>query len=142
MRKLLLIAALVLFSFGVKAQSIREKDIKETNEKVVEDTSALAKSDTLIYPSTETEPEFPGGIAAFYKYIIDNIKNTGAIGKVFISLVVEKDGSLTHIKIERGLSESADKEAIRLITLSPKWKPGIQSRHRARVRYTVPISFR
>ena len=90
----------------------------------------------------EIEPDFPGGMGAFYKYIANNIKSTGYTGKVFISFLVEKDGSLTRIKIERGLSENADQEAIRLIRQSPKWKPGTLLGRPVRVFYTVPITFK
>jgi len=62
-------------------------------------------------------------------------------GKVFITFVVEKDGSLTDIKIVRGIGGGCDEEAVRVMKMSPKWNPGTQNNHTVRVFYTTPISF-
>ncbi|MES2279564.1 MAG: energy transducer TonB [Bacteroidota bacterium] len=86
--------------------------------------------------------EFPGGIEKLYQYITKNLKNPGGDnGKVRISFVVEKDGSLTDIKIVGSLSETADAEAIRLMKASPKWKPAMQNDAPVRQLYNIPISF-
>ena len=65
----------------------------------------------------------------------------GISGKVYISFVVEKDGSLTDIKVVRPLGSGTDEEAVRVLKNSPKWKPGIQNGRPVRVAYTMPISF-
>ena len=100
-----------------------------------------------IFVSVESSPEFPGGAAAFTKYLEKNIKYPGVDrenniqGKVYIQFVVEKDGSLTDISATRGPSATLKEEAIRILSKSPKWKAGIQNGRPVRVQYTVPINF-
>lgn len=92
-------------------------------------------------------PTYPGGMDKFYKFLSQNIKYpTAAIdneiqGKVHMSFTVEKDGSLTDIKIERKLGYGTDEEAIRVVKLSKRWNPGIQNGRPVRVKYNVPIMF-
>ena len=126
MKKALLIA-LVLFSFvTVKAQDTVKR----------------------IFTSVEVEPTFPGGIVEFYRYLQTNVKyppdarKNRLEGKVFVSFIVEKDGSLTNSAILKGLSTDIDAEALRVVNNSPKWKPGIQNGRPVRVQYSIPLSFK
>ena len=66
----------------------------------------------------------------------------GIQGKVFIQFVIERDGSITDVKVARGVDASLDKEAVRVVQSMPKWKPGMQDGKTVRVKYTVPIMFR
>src|ERR1700743_746391 len=97
--------------------------------------------------TVEKEPEFKGGISEFYRFLGQNIKYTDAMlkrnvqGKVYISLTVEKDGSLSDIKAVKDIGYGAADEAIRVLKLSPNWEPGYQNGQRVRVRYTLPINF-
>jgi len=99
------------------------------------------------FVSLQTPPSFKGGISAFYDYISKNAKYTQEAqqnniqGKVFLSFVVETDGTLTNIKVERKLGAGLDEEALRLIKASPKWIPGTQDDRPVRVKYNIPISF-
>jgi protein TonB len=92
-------------------------------------------------------PEFPGGEAALRKYIANSIKypviaqENGIQGKVFVTFVVDKDGSITQAKVVRGVDPSLDKEALRVVNSLPKWVPGRQRGNPVKVSYTVPISF-
>ncbi len=92
-------------------------------------------------------PEFKGGISEFYNFLSKNLQYTDAMlqknvqGKVFISLTVEKDGSLTDIKTVKDIGGGAAAEAIRVLKSSPKWEPGYQNGQRVRVRYALPINF-
>jgi TonB family protein len=101
-----------------------------------------------VFITVEKEPEFKGGISEFYQFLGKNLKYPDAMlrknvqGKVFISLTVEKDGSLSDIKVEKDIGFGAADEAIRVLKLSPNWEPGYQNGQRVRVRYTLPISFR
>lgn len=99
-----------------------------------------------IFTSVEKLPEFPGGITKFLQYLKDNRRVTAPDAaypdRVIITFVVEKDGSLTNIKVIRGLSTDCDAEAIRLIKASPKWTPGTVGDKPVRVQYPVPISFK
>jgi len=117
------------------------KEIKEGNATYVNAPSGKA------YVHLEQSPEFPGGPAQFTKFLekyisypeIDRMNNT--MGKVFISFIVESDGSLTNIESIRAPSKSLAKEGIRVLKLSPKWKAGMQDGKPVRVQYTVPINF-
>ena len=100
-----------------------------------------------IFTAVEQEPSFAGGIDKFYKYLQNNIrypavaKENNVQGKVFVTFVVERDGSLTDIKVVRGIGSGCDEEAMRVLRNSPKWKAGIQNGRPVRVQYTMPISF-
>jgi TonB family protein len=100
-----------------------------------------------IFTSVEVVPQFPGGIDAFSSYLSKNIRypanmrEKGIQGRVIISFVVETDGALSAIHVTRGVADEIDKEALRVISSSPRWKPGIQNGRSVRVVYSVPISF-
>ncbi|MDX8339564.1 energy transducer TonB [Draconibacterium sp. IB214405] len=100
-----------------------------------------------IFFIVEDMPEFPGGDDALKKYIANSLSypedahKNGIQGKVYVSFVVEKDGSVGEAKIERGVDPSLDKEALRVVKALPQWKPGKQRGKAVRVKYTVPINF-
>lgn len=99
------------------------------------------------FVSIEKQPEFPGGIAKFYKYLGGAIKypalaqDRNIQGKVFLSFVVEKSGLLSDIQITRGLGSGIDEEAIRVLKESPRWNPGIQNGLAVRVKYNINVNF-
>jgi protein TonB len=94
----------------------------------------------------DVEPQFPGGSKAFYRYISKNIaydKDAEAKdmqGTVTVSIAIEKDGSITDVKIINGVSDIVDKEVVRVISASPAWKPGMQHGVPIKVRYTFKIA--
>lgn len=100
-----------------------------------------------VFVSVEQAPQFPGGVSAFGKFLESNIKypsqsrENNIQGKAFISFIVEADGSLSDIHAVRGPSEDIKAEAVRVLTGSPKWEPGVQNGHAVRTQYTVPINF-
>lgn len=101
---------------------------------------------TAIFAVVEISPAFPGGMKAFFEYVARNYqypiaaKEQGIKGKLILSFIVEKDGSLTDIQIVRNLGMGTGEEAVRLLQHAPKWKPGIQNGRPVRVRYQLPIS--
>ena len=100
-----------------------------------------------IFLVVENMPEFPGGEAAMYKFIGKNIdyprmaKESGISGRVFVTFVVERDGSLTDVQILRGIGGGCDEEAVRVIRAMPRWSPGKQRGKPVRVQYRMPIKF-
>ena len=112
---------------------------------IVEDTTH--KHGGPVFTSVEKVPEFPGGINAFSQFLSRTVKypkqarENNVQGRVIISFIVETDGSLTNIRVVRGIGSGTDEEAIRALKLSPKWLPGYQNRHKVRVAYSVPINF-
>ncbi|TDQ09285.1 M56 family metallopeptidase [Pedobacter metabolipauper] len=99
------------------------------------------------FVSLETQPSFPGGVTKFYEYLKNTVKypimaqEANIQGKVYLSFVVERDGALTDIKVDRRLGGGTDEEAVRVLKKSPKWIPGIQNGRTVRVKYNIPISF-
>ena len=100
--------------------------------------------EVLQFVPSEDMPIFPGNIN---KWISKNIKypslaaDNGIQGKVYLKFVVEKDGTISNIEVVRGVDLSLDKEAVRVISKMPKWKPGKQRGKPVRVSYNLPITF-
>jgi TonB family protein len=95
----------------------------------------------------EVMPEYPGGVNEMMKFLAENIKyptvakENGISGKVYVTFIVEKDGLIGDITILRGIGAGCDEEAIRVIKMMPKWKPGTQRGQAVRVQYNLPIKF-
>jgi protein TonB len=105
----------------------------------------VIEEDKGIYSLTgiEQKPEFPGGIEKFYLFVGKNYQapeEEGLKGKVYVTFVVEKDGSLTDIKVVRDIGYGTGKEAIRVLNKCPKWLPGEQNGKKVRVLYSLPIT--
>jgi len=108
-------------------------------------TGQVTEEDNGVYnlAGIELKPDFPGGMDKFYKFIGKNYQvpeEEGLKGKVFVSFVVEKDGSLTDIKVIRDIGFGTGKEAMRVLKSCPKWNPGEQNGKKVRVLYSLPIS--
>ena len=91
----------------------------------------------------EVKPDFPGGMEKFYKFVGNNYKTPeeeGLKGKVYVTFVVEKDGSLTDIKVLRDIGYGTGAEAIRVLKKCPRWTPGEQNGKKVRVLYSLPIT--
>lgn len=101
-----------------------------------------------VFDVVEQMPSFPGGNDALMKFLSDNVKypvvaqENGVQGRVVVSFVVEKDGSITDVKVVRSVDPSLDKEAARVVKSMPHWIPGRQNGAAVRVKYNVPVSFR
>lgn len=104
--------------------------------------------ETKIFTEVEQMPMYPGGDAALMGYLRDNIHyptiaaENGVQGRVVVGFVVERDGSITDVKILRGVDPSLDREAMRVVKSMPRWNPGKQNGSAVRVKYQVPVSFR
>lgn len=138
MKRYLALFVLVLSGVIAKAQTITSTD-KPVSKRMV-DTNA-------VYTAVEKPGTFPGGIDKFYKYLEKNSKYPIATEpgepslRVYLTFIIEKDGSLTNVKIMRGVNSELDVEAIRLIKASAPWTPGEQSGYKVRMEYTIPIAF-
>jgi len=114
---------------------------------IVKNEVLTSTEKATLFPEVEHVPNYPGGVDKFYKFLQENIKYPAEAkskkiqGKVFVSFIVEKDGSLSGIKAVRDPGAGCGPEAVRVMKLSPKWNPGIQNGHKVRVQYTLPISF-
>lgn len=129
MKKLLFLSAfLCTLSFGAFAQ-----------EEV--------KVDEEVFVVVEEQAEFPGGMDSMYAYIVKNLKYPekakaeGIEGRVFVSFIIEKDGSISNVKILRGIGGGCDEAVVEMIKNMPKWKPAKQRGKPVRCQFNLPIKF-
>ena len=103
--------------------------------------------DEAIFFVVEVQPEFPGGMDSMYAFIQKNLiypekaKAEGIEGRVFITFTIEKDGSVSNVKILRGIGGGCDEAAKEVVEKMPKWKPGTQRGKPVRVQFNLPIKF-
>ncbi|MEL1240904.1 energy transducer TonB [Flavobacterium flavipallidum] len=107
--------------------------------------NTIAQSDDVLYSTAgiEVKPTFPGGINEFYQFIGKNFRTPkveGLQGKVYVTFIIEKDGSVTDIKILRDIGYGTGEEAVRVLKECPKWNPGFQNGKAVRVLYSLPIA--
>jgi protein TonB len=139
---------------NVKIEDELKIDDTEANKTTIIDVAPVIKAqaeeeeeEAQVFFIVDDMPEFPGGELALRKYIANAIKypviaqENGIQGKVYVTFVVDKDGSISDARIARGVDASLDKEALRVVGTLPKWKPGKQRGKPVRVSYTVPINF-
>ena len=139
-----------------------DADVEETTIATSEETNQAVEikyvpvaveeeepEEQTIFEVVEQMPEFPnGGMAGLMQYLSKNIKyptiaqENGTQGRVTVQFVVNRDGSIVDAKVLRGVDPYLDKEAIRVISSMPIWKPGMQRGKAVRVKYTVPVMFR
>lgn len=105
------------------------------------------EEDVQIFTVVENDPEFPGGMEALYKYLRDNIKypqlarDNNITGRVYVTFVVEKDGSIANPRVLKDIGGGCGQEAIRVVKSMPKWTPGKQRGKAVRVQFNLPVSF-
>ena len=138
-----------------------DADVQESTIQASDDTQAAVEvkytpveveeeevEEQQIFQVVEEMPEFPGGMGECMKFLGKNIKyptisqENGVQGRVIVQFVVNRDGSIVDPVVVRGVDPYLDKEALRVISMMPKWKPGKQRGKAVRVKYTVPVMFR
>jgi protein TonB len=109
----------------------------------------VAPKPEIIYTKSGVDvmPEPDGGAAGWTKFLERNLRyptiatEAGKSGKVWVSFIVEKDGQISNVMVDRGAGYGMDEEALRVLKLSKKWKPGKQNGEPVRVKYTLPLNF-
>ena len=130
--------------FIIDAEADLDEAIPEYTPIIMEEEEA---ADDYIFTIVEEQPEYPGGTEAMYKYLRDNMRyptmarEAGIQGTVFVTFVVERDGSITNVEIVRGIGGGCDEEAIRVVRSMPKWNPGKQRNQPVRVQFNLPVRF-
>ena len=116
--------------------------------KEVEVVEEVVEEEAIPFQLVEEKPSFNGGDAnEFSKWVNSKLvypeiaKENGVQGRVTLSFTVEKDGSVTNVRVLRGVDPSLDDEAVRVVKSSPKWKPGKQRDRTVKVTYTFPVIF-
>jgi periplasmic protein TonB len=134
MKKTILIFSLLL---GLSASSA-----------LAQGRDSVSAGDDMVYITVEVMPEYPGGHSAMSAYLAGAIKYPEAAmkkrisGTVYVSFVVSADGSITDVKVLRGISPECDAEALRVVKEMPDWKPGRQHGKPVNVQFNLPIKFR
>ena len=111
-------------------------------------STAQTKKNDMLFSVVEVMPQYPGGQIAMMKYIMENMKypeqamKKGIQGRVAVSFIVEKDGSISDVKPIHSVHTLLDKEAVRVVKSMPKWSPGKQNGKPVRVQLIVPIMFK
>ncbi|MCR5199134.1 MAG: energy transducer TonB [Prevotella sp.] len=123
------------------------QQVLKQNEVVVEKVEQK-EEETKVFEVVEQMPQFPGGDGALMQYLSSHIKypvvaeENGIQGRVVCTFVVERNGSITDVRVVKSVDPSLDKEAVRVIKGMPNWIPGKQNGSAVRVKYTVPVTFR
>ena len=127
---------------------VSEKQVVPSVPKEQASPSRTADIPEELFQVVEEMPEFPGGMLECMKFLGKNIKyppqakENGIQGRVIVTFVIMKDGSITNANVVRGVDPLLDKEALRVVNLMPKWKPGKQRGKAVNVKYTIPVMFR
>lgn len=128
----------------IDAEADEETQIEEYIPVEIEEEEIVEQE---IFTVVEDEPSFPGGDEARIRFLQENIKypqmarESGIQGTVYVTFVVEPDGSVSNVRVLRGIGGGCDEEAIRVINAMPKWNPGKQRGKPVRVQFNMPIKF-
>ncbi len=132
----------------INTEDDKNKAVDMTPPATTIGTGVIEEDENVVFQVVETMPSFPGGDAALFKFLNDNIKypviaqENGIQGRVICQFVVNRDGSIVDVEVVRSVDPSLDKEAIRVIKAMPNWAPGKQRGKSVRVKYTLPVNFR
>jgi len=130
--------------FMIDTEATVFTEVQEFTPIIVEEEEIAEET---IFTIVEDEPEFPGGPSALMQYLQSNLRyptmarEAGIQGTVFVTFVVERDGSITDVKILRGVGGGLDEEAVRVVRGMPRWTPGRQRGQAVRVQFNLPIRF-
>ena len=123
-------------------------EVLKAKEALVTEPVKPKEEENKVFEVVEQMPSFPGGMNALMDYLRKSIKyppvaeENGIQGRVVCSFVVERDGSVTDVRVAKSVDPSLDKEAVRVVSAMPKWIPGRQNGQSVRVKYTLPVTFR
>lgn len=127
---------------------IVEKVEGDISAKTIQEGDTTVNTAPKIFSFVEQMPEFPGGNEALNAFIQNNIqypeyeKHELIMGKVFVRFIVNEDGHISNATVQRGVTENLDKEALRVVSLLPAFKPGLQQGKAVKVYYIAPIMFK
>lgn len=130
--------------FMIDTEATVFTEVQEFTPIIVEEEEV---EEEQIFTIVEDDPEFPGGQSALMQYLQSNLKyptmarEAGIQGTVFVTFVVERDGSITDVRILRGVGGGLDEEAVRVVNNMPRWKAGRQRGQAVRVQFNLPIRF-
>ena len=135
-------------SFDVKGNDDVNGEVLKAKEVIAQPEPPKHEEESKVFDVVEQMPSFPGGQGALLEYLASHVKypvvaqENGVQGRVVVSFVVERDGSITDVRVVRSVDPSLDREAQRVVSSMPRWTPGKQNGSAVRVKYNVPVSFR
>lgn len=135
-------------TFDVKGNDDANGEVLKAKDVITQPEPPKHVEENKVFDVVEQMPSFPGGPQALLQYLNNNVKypvvaqENGVQGRVVISFVVEKDGSVTDVQVAKSVDPSLDKEAQRIVKSMPHWIPGKQNGSAVRVKYVVPVSFK
>jgi len=147
-----LLLCLLTSAFYTQGQSHHNESVHIQTEALDKQMAAMDSTEPIIeapnsvFVVVDQAPHFPGGSDKMLDYIIENTNlpvetDVPVGGKILVQFIVEKDGSLTDIKVIKGIKSSYDEECRRVFASMPKWKPGKKGSHDVRTLYMVPLRF-
>lgn len=135
-------------SFDVKGNDDVNGEVLKAKEVIAQPEPPKHEEESKVFDVVEQMPSFPGGNGALLEYLATHVKypvvaqENGVQGRVIVSFVVEKDGSITDVRVVRSVDPSLDREAARVVSSMPRWTPGKQNGSAVRVKYNVPVMFK
>ena len=135
-------------SFDVKGNDDVNGEVLKAKEVIAQPEPPKHEEEAKVFDVVEQMPSFPGGPSALMEYLGTHVKypvvaqENGVQGRVVVSFIVERDGSITDVRVVRSVDPSLDREAQRVVSSMPRWTPGKQNGSAVRVKYNVPVSFR
>lgn len=123
-------------------------EVLKAKEVIAQEPVKPKEEENKVFDVVEQMPSYPGGMGALMQYLGSHIKyppiaeENGIQGRVICTFVVEKDGSVTDVRVAKSVDPSLDKEAVRVVSAMPRWIPGKQNGSAVRVKYTLPVTFR
>jgi protein TonB len=135
-------------SFDVKGNDDVNGEVLKAKEVIAQPEPPKHEEESKVFDVVEQMPSFPGGNGALLEYLASHVKypvvapENGVQGRVIVSFVVEKDGSITDVRVVRSVDPSLDREAARVVSSMPRWTPGKQNGSAVRVKYNVPVMFK
>lgn len=143
-----LLLSLLALTFALFACNSPSKPAqKATTPSKIAKTHPAQADTSIVFKVVEKMPKFPGGVKKLMNYLATHIKypeeaRTAKIqGRVFLSFIIEKDGSVSHVKVLRGIGHGCDKEAVNVVKNMPRWIPGEQRGQPVRVEFNLPVKF-
>lgn len=140
----------VIWSANINSNSASSNPAStaSTNSSSVSNSSSTNSESAVNVSMVEQQPDFPGGQAAIFTWLAQNLRYPASAqeanvqGRVLVQFIIEKDGTVTNVKIVRGIHPDLDAEAMRVVKAMPKWAPGRKNGQPVRVTYSLPINFR
>ena len=135
-------------SFDVKGNDDVNGEVLKAKEVIAQPEPPKHEEEAKVFDVVEQMPSFPGGPSALMEYLHDHVKypvvaqENGVQGRVVVSFIVERDGSITDVRVVRSVDPSLDREAARVVSSMPRWTPGKQNGSAVRVKYNVPVMFK